>query len=237
MNYRLPDAAVSSLDGMVDGPMRLDAAAIQAILDAGQLSRRRSFAKGDIIYSQGQICASVFWFVLSGHVELSMVAGDGHLLVVDLPGPNTLFGETGAFAGVPQPVTARAVEDCELLAFDANELLAHLSGYPELCKVLLQSIAARQHALLQRLKLMAHPKPEGRVGEMLHRMVQLHGREEPNGRILLDLPLTHEQIAGMTGLTRVTVTRTLKRLGLAGVIEIIRRRIYVLHPQRLLHVA
>jgi CRP-like cAMP-binding protein len=61
--------------------------------------------------------------------------------------------------------------------------------------------------------------PEVRIGELLLRLGQTYGR--PNGAgVLLSVSLTHEQIAGMTGTSRVTVTRSLKRLRESGAIAI-----------------
>ena len=51
--------------------------------------------------------------------------------------------------------------------------------------------------------------------------------------IVIGISLTHEQMAGMTGTTRVTVTRVLKRLGEQGVIQIKGKQLRILDLGRL----
>ncbi|WP_191628837.1 Crp/Fnr family transcriptional regulator [Pandoraea terrae] len=94
-------------------------------------------------------------------------------------------------------------------------------------------VALKQRVLASRIQYLALPKPEMRIGELLGRLSERYG-EEHEGRTLISILLTHEQIAAMTGTNRVTVTRALKRLTDLGVIEVKQRRIWVIDPSRLL---
>ncbi len=71
-----------------------------------------------------------------------------------------------------------------------------------------------------RLAYSALSSAEVRIAELLRRL----------GEIYTEVELTHEEIAGLTGTTRVTVTRALKRLSQSGVIENEAGRIRVLDP-------
>jgi len=68
----------------------------------------------------------------------------------------------------------------------------------------------KQRVVAVRVERLASQAPEGRVAELLRRLADLYGEEGPNGT-KIRIRLTHEQIASMTGTSRVTVTRTLKR--------------------------
>ena len=50
------------------------------------------------------------------------------------------------------------------------------------------------------------------------------------------IPYTHEQIAAVTGMSRISVTRILRRFREAGILRQAYRRIEVLQPHRLLEV-
>ena len=60
--------------------------------------------------------------------------------------------------------------------------------------------------------------PEERILELLHRLNEMFAVDHERGRKILT-HLTHEQIASMTGTSRVTVTRTLGRLRDKGVVS------------------
>jgi CRP-like cAMP-binding protein len=94
-------------------------------------------------------------------------------------------------------------------------------------------VALKQRILTSRIQYLALPKTEMRIGELLRRLAELYG-EKHEGATLISIPLTHEQIAAMTGATRVTVTRALKRLTTVGAIELRQRRIWVIDPSKLL---
>jgi CRP-like cAMP-binding protein len=94
-------------------------------------------------------------------------------------------------------------------------------------------VALKQRILASRIQYLALPRPEMRIGELLGRLADLYGEKRENGT-LISIPLTHEQIAAMTGATRVTVTRALKRLTTLGAIELRQRRIWVLDSSKLL---
>ena len=78
----------------------------------------------------------------------------------------------------------------------------------------------KQRIATVRLAYSALSSAEVRIGELLRRL----------GEIYTEVELTHEEIAGLTGTTRVTVTRALKRLSRSGVIESEAGRIRVLDP-------
>ena len=71
------------------------------------------------------------------------------------------------------------------------------------------------------------PSPEGRIGEFLLRLSKLYAVPTPHGNVI-QVYLTHEQIAAITGTSRVTVTRTLTRLRKAGAIAVEDGRIRVI---------
>jgi CRP-like cAMP-binding protein len=77
---------------------------------------------------------------------------------------------------------------------------------------------------------------EQRLARTLLRLVRRAGRRVERG-VLLDVPLTRQELAEMTGSSLFTVSRVLNRWQDAGVIELRRRRILVLHPHGLVGIA
>lgn len=179
---------------------------------------RKTFRPFEQVYAQGET-SSKFYFVVSGLVQVSIIRADGVEILLEMMGPNTICGESAAFDGLPRYSCAIAVETSEAIEFDATRLLPALRSDPTLALALLNATSLKQRALALRLDNLGSRDPEERVLELLGRLSKMFAAEHPNGRILLSR-LTHEQIAAMTGTTRVTVTRTLGRLRKRGALII-----------------
>jgi len=202
---------------------------------AEHLAQRLLVRKGTAIYRQGEHVHQVY-FVLDGEVELSALFPDGETAIFDLLGRNGLFGEGPALTGEPCHGTATATQDSALLSFNIRQLQVALPHHPELAWVFLRVLAMRHYTCAQRLLHVFRGEPWIRVGELLNRLMQLHGQPiaMPARGMLLAISLTHAEIARMTGLSRVSVTRVLKQMRTQKVIAVIERRIIVLAPNRLL---
>lgn len=210
----------------------LDGATADTWIQAAHLGHKKKYVKGSVIYRQGEQ-GTTFYFLLSGRVQVSIFQHDGAEFILEVMGPWSMFGESPAVEGDSRIATAITVEDSELIEFDIRAIIDAIPKHPEIAVSLMRIIALKQRVLASRIQYLALPKPEARIGELLGRLSELYG-EDHDGRTLISIALTHEQIAAMTGATRVTVTRALKRLTDLGVIEIKQRRIWVIDASRLL---
>jgi CRP/FNR family transcriptional regulator, cyclic AMP receptor protein len=210
----------------------MDDATAGTWIRAAHLGRRKQYSKGTTIYQQGE-SGFTFYFLLSGRVQVSIFQNDGSEFILEVMGRWSMFGESPAVDGHPRIATAVTVEDSEVLEFDIRVITGAIQACPEIAISLMRVIALKQRILASRIQYLALPKPEMRIGELLGRLSDLYG-ERHDGRVLITISLTHEQIAAMTGATRVTVTRALKRLTDVGAIEIKQRRIWVIDPSKLI---
>jgi CRP/FNR family transcriptional regulator, cyclic AMP receptor protein len=210
----------------------MDDATAGVWIRAAHLGRKIKVKKGSMIYRQGEL-GFTFYFLLSGRVQVSIFQSDGSEFILEVMGPWAMFGETPAMDGFPRIATAIAAESTELIEFDIRVINETISARPELAVSLMRIVALKQRILASRIQYLALPKPEMRIGELLGRLAELYG-EKHEGETLISMVLTHEQIAAMTGASRVTVTRALKRLTTVGAIELRQRRIWIIDPSKLL---
>jgi len=180
--------------------------------------RLRRFAEGERLYRQGEV-SSCFYFVKSGLVQVSIFRQDGTEVVLENMGPNALCGEGAAFDGLPRFSSAVAVERTEALEFDAARFEPLLRGDPELALAMLRLTSLKQRILAIRLEHLVSNNPEERILELLRRLSEMFAVDHERGRKILT-HLTHEQIASMTGTSRVTVTRTIGRLRDKGMLSV-----------------
>lgn len=180
--------------------------------------QRRIFRPTEQIYPQGEV-STKFFLVVSGLVQVSIIRTDGTEVLLEMMGPNTICGESAAFDRLPRYSCAYAVENSILLEYDACRLTPLLREEPEFALALLRATSLKQRALAFRLGNLSSRNPEERIFKLLNRLSEMFAVKHPNGKMLLT-KLTHEQIATMTGTTRVTVTRSLGRLRKHGMLRI-----------------
>lgn len=201
------------------GTWRIEQDLVETVARLSKFGRRKAFIKNEILYEQGEV-SSRFYFVLKGLVQISIVKADGTEVVLEFMGPHTICGEGAAFDGLPRFSSAIAVENSEAIEFDSSQMGDLFRVHPEFACALMRITSLKQRVLAVRLEHLASREPETRVMELFHRLGEMFATDHKDGR-LLATQLTHEQIAAMTGTSRVTITRVLRRLREQGVLDII----------------
>lgn len=201
------------------GTWRMERQLVDLLTERAAYGRRKTFRKNEVLYEQGET-STRFYFVLKGLVQISIFRADGCEVVLELMGPNTVCGEGSAFDGLPRFSSAVAIEATETIEFDTAKLTEAFREHPEFAASLLRVTSLKQRILAIRLKHLASREPKERIMELLTRLEEMFAIDHVKGRMLVT-HVTHEQIATMTGTSRVTVTRTLQRLREQGRIAIV----------------
>lgn len=209
----------------------MDKSAAKVFMGAERLGQRQVVQKGTTLYRQGESGTS-FFFLVSGRVQVGVFQEDGTEFILELMGPWSLIGEGTAIAGQRRMSTAIALEPCVVVRFDYASVKQAFAENVEFATTLMEVIAVKQWVLGMRIQFMAMPKPELRIVELLSRLASLYGEADDVG-VRIGTPLTHEQVASLTGTSRVTVTRTITRLKSEGVIQNEGRHFWVIDPRRL----
>ena len=140
------------------------------------------------------------------------------LLIVD----RTIGGPYENYQTPEQTIPAKQLshpwESCITLTNDWGWVPRPTWKSPEkVISTLMEVVAVKQWVLGTRIQFLATPRPDLRIVELLTRLATLYGVEDKDG-IRIRTPLTHEQVAALTGTSRVTVTRTIMKLKSEGVI-------------------
>jgi len=181
-----------------------------------------------IMYAQGDV-HDCFYLIRSGFVHTIVTRPDGSSLLLEIYGPGAIFGEASAFIDKPRYVTVETVTPVVVSRYHAADIHHMVSRNPDLLLSLLQLLGVKHRLLIDKLASFTSASPEDRVIDLLSRIV-LAGRNQP----IQQPRLTHEQIASMTGLSRVTVTRTLKLLSERRLVATRSKGVEILDPDRLI---
>jgi CRP/FNR family transcriptional regulator, nitrogen oxide reductase regulator len=210
----------------------LDVTALREVSDAAHVKQVNS---GGTFFREGDAAES-FFVIETGSVKLTQLTPEGHQVVLRLIGPGDAFGGVAAFGGATYPVTAEAVTAVSALEWPGPVMAGLMEKHPKLAMNALRFVAARLHDLQVQYRQLATEKVERRVARALLRLVGQAGRRVDSG-VLIDLPLSREDIAQMTGTTLYTVSRIISRFEADGLVEAGRQRTVICNPHALMSIA
>jgi CRP-like cAMP-binding protein len=210
----------------------LNEAALQEVAAA---ARSRLVAGGALFFAEGDD-ATAFYVVQSGSVKLTQLSPEGHTVVMRLLGAGDAFGGVAAFSGGTYPITAEAVTETTAFEWPGPAMARLIERHPALAMNALRFVQARLQDLQVQYRQLATDKVERRVARAFLRLVQ-HAGKRVEGGVLIDLPLSREDVAQMTGTTLFTVSRIVSRWEAAGLIEAGRQRMVIRNPHGLLKIA
>lgn len=166
-----------------------------------------SYAKGQIIYLQGQE-ATHLYCLRSGAVRTLITSDAGEERLLTTYGPGSIFGEASFFDGMPRVSTAEAAADCTIVRL-SHDTVDHLfSQHPELASAMITYLARTVRLLSGHVDTMSFQSADKRLANLL-----LNHPDTP------ELHVTHEDLAAALGVNRVTVSRLLGSFARHGLIR------------------
>lgn len=168
----------------------------------------------------------------AGYVRLYRILPDGRSINMALLGPGEYFSQIVIGDGddrcVAEVIAAARIEE---LGFDAAD--NSTDGVGQHGREMIAS-QARQIAMLHNLVEQLLARDTGvRLATTLLDLAYGVGTERPDGRVVISLPITHQELANMIGSNRVTVTRKLIEFSQAEAVTTEGRSTLVVDPDRL----
>jgi CRP/FNR family transcriptional regulator, nitrogen oxide reductase regulator len=187
------------------------------------------------LFQQGEP-ATRLWLILEGQVRLVQLGPDGHQVTIRYVGPGSSIGVIVALTGSDYPLTAEAVTDADGLYWRSEDISRLMEQYPRLALNGMHLVGRRFHDLQLRYRELATERVERRVARALLRLARQSGRRVEQG-VLIDLPLSRQDLGEMTGTTLYTVSRILRGWEDKGLIVSSREQVIICHPHGLVAIA
>lgn len=210
----------------------LDAASQDNIL---QSARSLRVEKDATIFDQDGEAHS-FFLLLDGRVRVVKSTPDGQQVVMRYIVPGELMGIAQALGRATYPASAIAVVDCVVLAWPGRLWQQFVSAYPTFGENTYRTVGNRINETQSQIVEMATEQVERRVAHSLLRLIKQSGRKTAEG-ILIDFPISRQDIAEMTGTTLHTVSRLLTAWEEKGLVKSARQQVTVVEPHRLMLLA
>ncbi len=189
-------------------------------------ARTRTFAKGEAIYLPSDQSNGAF-LLGSGRVRICSTTPDGKQAILGFVKAGELFGEMSLVQSGYREERAEAAEACQVVLLPADELQRLMSECSDLSLGITKLIGVRRRRIERRLRSLLFRSNRERLGYLLLDLIEQFGKKCPNGT-LIDVRLSHQELASIIGSTRESVTINLGEFQAEGLIQQSRMRIVVI---------
>ena len=197
----------------------------------GSIKVAKDYPKGSMLFTEGQPSNGVF-MLCQGQVKISTGSPDGKIIILEIAAAGDLLGLSSAINGEEHGTTAEALELCRVNYISTSDLWRFLRTFPEASLNAARQLSRNYQTAYTQIRSL------GLSDSVIDRLAKLflswsgngHGGD---GRIRITNNLTHEEIGGMFGTSRETVTRAIRYFRENNIITMKGSDLVILDRQRL----
>jgi CRP/FNR family transcriptional regulator, cyclic AMP receptor protein len=196
--------------GLFQGIARRDARTISS------LCTEKWFAQGVTVFREGESADSLY-VLKKGLVKLISLSDSGRETILHILKPDEVFGEL-LLSEENRPFTAIAIEDSRVTIISKQSLVELLSAVPIVAVNFIRLLSKRLATVERGLVEFSHTWSYDRLARVLLQLCEKYGEEVPTGT-LINVRLTHEDLANLIGTSRETVTTQLNKFTRMGLLK------------------
>lgn len=194
---------------------QIDEPARKALIAAGTNS---TYKKNQYIFRAGEEDYRVY-ILRRGRMKIMQTSPLGREVLLWFCVPGELFGISECLDVKPRPVSAVALDASEVLSLDCDWFRQWLEQNPKNATHLVSIMATRLREIGHRFLNLATGNVTSQVAKLLVEMANCYGTQMNHG-VLLNIPLSHQDIADMIGVSRQRVSTTISQLKQQGLLSI-----------------
>jgi CRP/FNR family transcriptional regulator len=199
------------------------------------VARLVHFSPDEILFYEGDPPTAVY-IVTAGQVKRVKHSEVGKDIILEVVGPDALLGEMAALSDQPQDASAQTLDEVTAWRVDVDDFRRLVARQPALAETVIATLSRRLREAQDEIRSLTVERVERRIARTLLKLAKTVGHRE--GRtFILDLPLTRQDIAEMTGTTVETAIRVMSKWRRAGIVDTINSHIVLLDPHRLIAIS
>ena len=197
----------------------------------------RSIEEGEFFFFQGDP-ATYLYVLVSGRAKLLQTNQVGQQVNLRIINEWQMFGALGAVQeDATYPATAQALEPSTALAIESSFLKEMMKTRPHLNINLMQLMTGYIMEMQERYRELATEKVERRIALTLLRLAGQFGIRAAGKEMIVELPLSRQDVAEASGTTIFTVSRVLADWERRGLVEAGRERVLIRNPHGLVQIS
>ncbi|OMF25612.1 hypothetical protein BK133_21205 [Paenibacillus sp. FSL H8-0548] len=195
------------------------------LAEISKLCTKRLYKKGESIFFEGEE-GDELYLVISGVIQIYQ-DNQSRDVVFSIFREGDFFGEMALLQNERvRSASARTIEKSVLCILKKRDFLPLIKSKPEILIGIFETTLDRLRDANKLITDLTILDVRTRIARMLLRLTEQHGVPTAEG-VLIDLKLTHQHLADMTGTARETVTKSLIELQNEQLIRIDQKKILV----------
>ncbi len=191
-----------------------------------------SVKKNQYLYRQGEHSDAIF-IVRTGRFRVFYLDHSGTEKCIYIVERGSMLGEVTAFDPCGNCVSSIAITDATLYRLNIQDFHRLTSSHPEVSMEVIQSVNHKVRLLCSEMEFSSKPSAS-RVAASLLALCIRYGKEQPDGSIQIPIRFTHEELANLNNLNRVTVSKMYQIMQSDHMIANVGGYITVLNARRLM---
>jgi len=184
------------------------------ITSLARLASRRRYPKDTVVFFENEE-GDFFFMIVEGRIKVTILGDDGREVILSILGTGDFFGEMALLDNEPRSATAIAIEDSELVSLHRHDFQSVLADNRSIMSALIKILAARIRKANHQISTLALLDVYGRVARLLLELASEH-----DGKLVIDEPLTQQDMASRVGCSREMISRILKDLRAGGYVKV-----------------
>jgi len=207
----------------------------KAINDINTIFNDYHYSAGETIYFSGdkstQLCV-----VAEGSIKLVKHSFEGQDVLIDILKQGEFFGTLETFGESVYQETAEAQTNCCILKINSEQFRKILQNYSLTALNVIDIISERLKLAHEKIKQLSVQTVEQRIAFTLYNLANKVGKQKKEG-LLIPLPLSRSDLAGMTGTTAETASRIMSHFQKQGIIKTGRQWVSITDYEKLKYLA
>ncbi|MFD0715328.1 Crp/Fnr family transcriptional regulator [Paenibacillus sp. GCM10027626] len=192
---------------------------------------KRKYDKGTNIFLE-EDQGDELYFIESGLVQIYRL-NEAREIILSLLKEGDFFGEMAVLEDEQvRSASAKTVEKTTLYVLKRRDFDWLMSSNPDIAINILKTALTRLRRANELITDLTVHDARARIARGLLRLIEMHGVHTAEG-ILINMKLTHQQIADMTGTVRETVTKVMSDLQLQQIVAVEKKIILVIDLAKL----
>ncbi|MDP2621110.1 MAG: Crp/Fnr family transcriptional regulator [Hyphomicrobiales bacterium] len=193
----------------------------------------RAYQPGETVFYEGDACRGVY-FISEGLVGVRKEDPEGNSVLLHLATDGDSLGYRPFLAGDSHRASAEVLRTSKICFFDADSMRTLLRDNPDLGIEFLRRATRELGIAENRFYEAVRLNLRTRVAHLLLLFKDRYATVEADGRILLDLPISRQDMAAMIGVRAESLSRTIRTLADDGLIDVSGHRAWILDMDRLI---
>ncbi|GHH98501.1 Crp/Fnr family transcriptional regulator [Neobacillus kokaensis] len=188
--------------------------------------------RGRFLFQEG-MAAEELYVIISGKIQISKITADGRELSLRICGENDICGELTLFTDSPRYLlSAKVLEEGKIAAIKKDVIESEIFQNSKLAYEFMKWMSDHFRKTQTKFRDLVLNGKRGALFSTLIRMTNSYGVPKGNS-ILIDLPLTNQELANFCGTSRESTNRILSELKRDNIISVKKGKITVLDLQYL----